>query len=61
MADAPGQLSGHFSWDDLVAGWIAERGSLAEVARFVVERRGYAEDVVRGSEPVWGWILDRTR
>lgn len=43
----PGRQTGHvagFGWDDLVAGLVAERGSLSAVAMHLAAHRDFAED-----------------
>lgn len=43
---APGQESGHaFSWRTFVDSVAAERGSLAQAAALLAERRGFTEDI----------------
>ena len=43
---APGQESGHaFSWRSFVDSVAAERGSIAQAAAWLAERRGFAEDI----------------
>ena len=47
MEDGPGQESGQvgFAWDDFVDQLVAARGSLAQAAQHLAERRGFSEDV----------------